>query len=87
LPSGGKEGDVVGGETAIARDNRQALELGLGDQHPVEGVPVVERQVACGEGVFEADLQRRELLFFELCAKVVRRLQPSCFPFDRSLPG
>ena len=47
--SGRKEGDSIGTKRRVPGDDRQALDLSLGDQHPVEGVFVMAGQGGGGE--------------------------------------
>src|SRR5581483_3905808 len=49
LPSGWKDSDVVGGELPVGRHDREALELCLRNEHPVEGVLVMKRQRSGGD--------------------------------------
>src|ERR1041385_4137683 len=51
---------VVGLQCPVCRENRQALDPGLGDEQPVERVPVVWWQSGDRKGVFMEDRQGRD---------------------------
>jgi hypothetical protein len=59
------ERQIVELETAVARDNRKALDAGHCQKQPVKGIAVVRRKIAQGFGSFEiavpADASRQLL--------------------------
>src|SRR3972149_4876624 len=56
----GGGGDLVGGGLRVPRNDRQARELRLGDEDPVERIAVVERELLGGPGVLGRDRERFE---------------------------
>lgn len=69
---------------SIMRDDRQALALGLGDQHAVEGVGVMVRQVLHGLSMGIAEWKLEKSSEFDFIRKPARRIQFSEFRFDRN---
>ncbi len=80
-------GHVVARDVAVSGDHDEALELGLGDQHPIERVAVVRRKGARLFRVTEGKGEWREALFFDACFEVVRGLQLPQHVLDCDLLG
>ena len=60
---------------AVSGDHDEALDLGLGDQHPIERVAVVRRKGTRLFRMTEGEREWREALFFDTRFQVVRGLQ------------
>ena len=64
--SGGIDGaDIVVPDSGIGGDQGQVFALSLGNQHAVEGVGMVKRQIANRKRVLKSDRQRAESLALE----------------------
>jgi len=64
--SGGVDGaDIVVPDSGIGGDQGQVFALSLGNQHAVEGVGMVERQIANRKRVLKSDWQRADSLAFK----------------------
>ena len=78
--------DLVLPNPGIPSDEGQPFQLRLGNQKPVEGVPVVPWQLSCVLGMMEGQRQVREPVFLNRRRQVRRRSQVTLFPFDRDFP-
>lgn len=58
--SGQERGTAIAAELRVARDDGEALDPGLGDDHAVERITVKRRQTAHRLGVLEPDRQRND---------------------------
>ena len=81
-----QDADVVLGEPDALSDEGEALDLRLSDQHPVEGVPVVQGERANGTRVLDQDRQQVEARVPHSVGEVLWQAQPSCRRLDRDLP-
>ena len=78
---------VVARDMAVSGDHDETLNLGLGDQHPIERVTVVRREGARLFRVAERERKWREALFFDARFQIVRGLKLPQRMLDGDLPG
>jgi hypothetical protein len=55
MPSGSKDRHPVVTEAGVARHDREALDLGLGDEHPIERVAMMRWERSGRERVRDRD--------------------------------
>src|ERR1700722_9281876 len=58
----GQEVDLVFGEPTVDTDEGEGFDVGLGYQHPVEGIGVTRWQAPGSHGVFGRNSEGRELV-------------------------
>ena len=81
-----KHADLVLPNPGIPGDEGQPFQLRLGNQKPVEGVPVLHWQLSCVLGMMEGQRQVRKPPFLNRRHQVRRRSQATIFPLDRNFP-
>lgn len=84
---GRHRGHVVARDMAVFGDNDESLDLGLGDQHPIERVAVVRWKSTRLFRVAEREREWREALLFDARFQVVRSLQLPQRVLDGDLPA
>ena len=85
--SGRHRGDVVGSEHRVSRDDSQPLVLGLGDEYPIEWVPVVGWEPPGSDCVGEGDGQHLKATAGDNRRQVIGGGQFAERLLDRDLPG
>src|SRR5438067_8116801 len=83
----GQDRDLVTRDLLVVRDDRQALDLGLRDEHAVEEICMVPRELPSRDCVLGCHGERREARQRQRSEKIAGSPEPALCTLDLDLPG